>query len=139
MTRGRKKGRERKRDHQRQVEQDRCCRRGGETLQRVENPAVERHQRHQQQIGKRDAGELDRQRKAAGVVREARRQDGNHRRREQQRHCKQHNLACKQDREDAVGKDTCAHRAAVFPYVRIGGDECGVECAFGENGAEMVG
>ena len=39
-----------------------------EAVERIEDAAVERHQRDQQQIGKRDAGELDREREAAGIV-----------------------------------------------------------------------
>ena len=66
MAGGRKESRKRQRHDQRQVEQDRRGGGGGETLQRIEDAAVERDQRDQQQIGKGDARELDREREAPG-------------------------------------------------------------------------
>ncbi len=68
MAGGRKERRKRQRHHHRQIEQDRRGGGGGETLQRIEDAAIERHQRDQQQIGKGDAGEIDREREAAGIV-----------------------------------------------------------------------
>ena len=65
---GRKKGGQGERRHHREIEQDRRGRSGGEARQRVEDTAVKRDQRHQQEIRKGDSGELDRGRKAAGVV-----------------------------------------------------------------------
>ena len=61
---GRKEGRERERRHHRQIEQDRRRGRRREALQRIEDAAIERHQRDQQQIGKGDAREIDREREA---------------------------------------------------------------------------
>ena len=139
MTGGREEHREQQRDHDRQVEQDRRRGGGGEALQGIEDAAVERDQRDQQQIRKGDAGELDRQREALGIAREARRQHVDHRRREQQRHRQQHDLARQQQRENAVGEQCGALRPALLADAGIGRNERGIEGAFGENGAEMVG
>ena len=125
--------------HHRQIEQDRSRGGGGKALQRVEDAAIERDQRDQQQIGKGDAGEFDGERKPAGVARKARRQHVDHRRREQQRHRQQHDLARQQQREDAVGKHSGARGAALRADAGIGRHEGGVEGAFGEDGAEMIG
>ncbi len=139
VTGGRKESRKRQRNNQRQVKQDRRGSGCSEPLQRIEDPAVERHQRHQQQIGKCDAGQFDSERETAGVVREAGRQYLDHRRREQQRNRKQNNLARKQQGEDAVREYSGAGGSAAFPYARISGDERSVERPFGEYGAEVVG
>ena len=73
-----------KRHHHRQIEQDRRRGGGGETIERVEDAAVERDEADQQQIGKRDAGEIDREREAARVLAKSRRQQIDHPGREQQ-------------------------------------------------------
>ena len=72
----------------------RIGRRGGgrETGDRVEDAAVERHQGDQQEIGKRDPRELDRQREAAGILGKPRRQQRDHRRREEEREGDQDDL-----------------------------------------------
>ena len=136
---GREEKRERQRRHHREVEQDRRRRGGGEAAERVEDAAVERHQRDQQQIGKRDARELDRERKLAGIVGEARRQQRDHRRREGQRDRQQHDLACEQEREHAVGEQPRRIGAALLADARIGRHEGGVERALGKDRAEMIG
>ena len=104
MAGGRKKSRQRERDHEREIEQDRRGGGGGEALQRIEDAAIERDQRDQQQIGKRDAREIDCERETLRIAREARRQHIDHRRREQQGHRQQHDLACQQQRENAIGE-----------------------------------
>src|SRR5256885_320792 len=79
-------------------------RRGGgrrETRKRVQDAAVGRDQRHQQQIGKGDARELDRQRETAGVAGKARRQQRDHRRSEDEGKREQDELAREQQREHA--------------------------------------
>ena len=139
MAGGRKERRQRERHHHREIEQDRRGGGGGEALQRIEDAAIERHQRDQQQIGKCDAGEIDRERVAAGIVRKARRQHIDHRRREHQRDRQQHDLARQQQREDAVGEQPGALRAALLADAGIGRHEGGVEGALGENRAEMIG
>src|ERR1022692_2297119 len=53
---------------------ERLSRIGAAALQRIEDAAVERDQRDQQQIGKSDAREIDRDREALRIAREARRQ-----------------------------------------------------------------
>ena len=85
MAGGREERGERQRRHHRQIEQDRRRRGRGETVQRVEHAAIERHQRDQQQIGKGDAREIDRERETARIAREARRQQRDHAGREQKR------------------------------------------------------
>ena len=52
---------------------------------------------------------------------------------------KQHNLAREQQREDAVGEQPRGIGAALLAHPRIGRHEGGIERAFGENRAEMVG
>ena len=139
MARSRKPHRHRQRHHDRQVEQDRRRRGGRKTLQRVENATVQGDQRDQQQIGKGDARELDRQPITARVTGEAGREHIDHCRREQQRDGKQHHLAGQQQREYAVGEQAGAMRPALRQDARIGRHEGGVEGALGEDRAEMVG
>ena len=45
----------------------------------------------------------------------------------------------KQQREDAVGEQSRRRRAALTADVGIGRHECGIEGAFGEDGAKMIG
>ena len=108
-------------------------------MQRVENAAPERHQRDEQKIGKGDAGERDRQLILLRLAREAGRQQIDRLRREEERERQQHDLRREQQREDAVAE----YLGRVLPLLganaRIGGDERGVERAFGEDRAEMVG
>ena len=139
VTRGRKEERQRERRDHREVEQDRRRRGRRKAAERIEDAAVERHQRDQQQIGKGDARELDREREALAVVREARRQHRDHRRREDQRDREQHRLHDEQQREDAVGEQLRRVGAGLLADARIGGHEGGVERAFGEDRAEMIG
>ena len=68
MAGGREECGQRQRHDDREIEQDRRRGGGGETLQRIEDAAIERDQRDQQQIGKGDAGQIDRERIAAGIV-----------------------------------------------------------------------
>ncbi len=70
---------------------------------------------------------------------EARRQHIDHDRRESQRHRQQHDLACQQQRENAVGEQPGAHRPALLANAGIGRNERGIEGALGEDGAEMIG
>ena len=68
------KGGQRQRHHHRQIEQGGGGGGRGEPLQRIEDAAVERHQRDQQQIGKSDAGQIDGKREALGIALKTRRQ-----------------------------------------------------------------
>ena len=77
--------------------------------------------------------------KRPGSSRKARRQHVDHRRREHQRHRQQHDLAREQQREDAVGEKSRARGAALLADAGIGRHEGGVEGAFGEDRAEMIG
>src|SRR5215831_10437257 len=47
---------ERQREHERQIQQDRSSGSGCETLQRIKNAAIERHQSDQQQVRESDSG-----------------------------------------------------------------------------------
>ena len=134
----RKERGQRQRHHHRQIEEDR--RRGGtgEAVHDVEHAAIERHQRDQQQVGKGDPRQRDREFAAGRVVGEARREDADHLRHEQPRHHQQHHLRGEQQREDAVGEHFC-RGFALAVNMRIGRHERGVERAFGKDRAEMIG
>ena len=107
-------------------------------MQRVENAAPERHQRDQQQIGKGDARQRDRERELLRLARKARRQQFDDLRREQQRQRQQHDLRREQQREDAVAEQRRRLGSALGADARIGRNEGGIERAFGKDGAEMV-
>ena len=139
MTGSRKESRQRKRKHERKIEQNWSGSGRRKTLQCIEDATVERHQSDQQQVRKRDAGEFDRERKSSGVARKARRQHIDHGRREYQRDRQQYDLAREQQREDAVRELSGARGATLLPDARIGRHKGGVEGPFGEYGAEMVG
>jgi hypothetical protein len=108
-------------------------------MQRVEDAAIERHQRNQQQIGKRDARELDGEREPPRIMREAGREELDHRRGEHQRDGEEHELDRKQQREDAIREQRRRPGALGRADARIGRHEGRVERALGENGAEMIG
>ncbi len=57
--------------NQEQIEQDRCRRRRRKPVHRVQQPALQRGQRNEQQIREGDAGQVDGQLKLAGLVAEA--------------------------------------------------------------------
>ena len=138
MARGRKEHRDRERRHHRQIEQNGRCRRRREACQRIQNAAVKRDQRHQQEIGKGDARELDRQGEAFRILGKSRRQQGDHRRRENQRDDEQDNLACKKQGEHAIGEKLGGVGAALLADTRVGGHEGGVEGTLGEDRTKMV-
>ena len=52
---------------------------------------------------------------------------------------KQHNLARKQHREDAVGEQPRRVGSALLAHPRISRHESGIERAFGKNRAKMIG
>ena len=140
MAGGRKEQRERERRHHRQVEQDR--RRGGrrKAAERIEDAAVERHQRDQQQIGKRDARELDREREALAVLRRS--------------PAPAAEITAGVKISATASSTTCTMNSSVkmrsansfdgsaprlLADARIGRHEGGVERALGEDRAEMIG
>ena len=135
---GEKRG-DAQRHHQRHIQQDRRGGGGGETLQRIEDAAIERDQGNQQQIGECDAGKFDGERIAHRVIDEARRQKVDDGGREQQRPAEQQDLAGQQQRQDTVGKQPGPLRPVLLADAGIGRHEGGVERALGENRAEMVG
>ena len=65
-------------------------------------------------------------------------EQNDHLRHEQPRHHQQDHLHREQQREDAVGKEPGAG-LVLSVDMRIGGHEGGIEGAFGEDGAEMIG
>ena len=109
-----------------------------ETVQGVEDAAPQRHQRDQQQIGKRDARQRHRQRKLVRLARKARRQELDHLRGEQQRQRQQHDLRREQQREDAVAELVRRPLAFLGADPRIGRNKSGIERALGEDGTEMI-
>ncbi len=125
-------------DH-RHVEQDRRRGRRREALAGVEDAAVERDHRHQQQIRKGDPREFHGERKPARVLGETRRQQRNHPRHERERDDQQHHLARDQKCEDAVREQAHHVGALLLADARIGRHEGGIEGALGEDGPEMVG
>ena len=127
-----------RRDH-REIEQDRRGGSRGEALQRVEDAAVERHQADQQEIGKGDAGELDREREAAGVLVEAGREQPMTVGVKMSATASSTSWRREQQREDAVGEQPRRIGAALRADARIGRHEGRVERAFGEDRAEMIG
>ena len=108
----RKKRRQRQRHHHREIEEDRRRRRAGKAMHDVEHAAIERHQRDQQQIGKGDPRQLDREPPLLGVLGEARRENAHGLRHEQPGDDEQDQLREKQQREDAVGEQSRRRLAA---------------------------
>ena len=139
VARGREEHGERKRRHHRQIEQDRRRGRRREMMDRIQDAAIERDQRHQQQIRKGDAGQFGREREAVRIGVEARRQHRNHLRREHERDGEQHGLHRNHQREDAVGEQLGRVRPVLGADARIGRHEGGVEGALGKDRAEMIG
>ena len=134
-----KERRQRQRRHHRKVEKDRRRRGAGEAVHDVEHAAIERHQRDQQQIGKRDPRQRDREFAANRIVGKPRRQYGDHLRHEQPSQRQQNQLRQEQQGEDAIGEQPGRGFAALAAHMRVGRHERRIESAFGENRAEMVG
>ena len=139
MAGGREEYDEREGCDHREIEEDRGGSGGSEARERVENAAIEGHERDKQEIWKGDPRELDRQREAAGIGGKSRRQQRDHGGRENERNRQQDHLAREQQREHAIGEASCGIGAALLANARIGGHEGGIEGTFGEDGAEMVG
>ena len=76
---------------------------------------------------------------ALGVACEARREQPDHLGREEEREREQHDVDGEQRRGDLVGEAPRRRLAVLLERAGIGRHEGGVEGAFGENGAEMVG
>ena len=74
-----------------------------------------------------------------GVLGKARRQDAHGLRHEEPGDHEQDQLEAEQQREDAVGEQLRRGLALFAMDMRIGRHERGVERAFGEDGAEMIG
>ena len=134
-----KKCRQRQRRYHRKIEQHRGCSRARKSMLHVEHAAIQRHQRDQQQIGKGDAREFDRQMALRRLVGEARRQDAHGLGHEQPGGREQDQLRQKQKRENAIGKQARRRLSALAGDMGIGRHEGGVEGAFGKNRTEMIG
>ena len=135
----RKKHRDGERRHDRQIEQDRSRRRRREAMDRIQDAAVERDQRHQQQIRKGDAGQFGRERETVRIGVEARRQHRNHVGREHERDGEQDSLHGNHQCEDAVGEQLGRVGPVLGADARIGRHESGVEGALGKDRTEMIG
>ena len=107
-------------------------------MHHVEHAAIERHQRDQQQIGKRDPRQFDRQTALRGIIGKARRQDGDRLRHEQPGYRQQHDLRDEQQREDAIGEQPRRGLAAAAEDMGIGRNESGVESALGKDRTKTV-
>jgi hypothetical protein len=105
----------------------------------VEHAAVQRHQRDQQQIRKRDPRQGDRKFAPDRIIGKSRRQNADHLRHEQPRDGEQHHLRQQQQREDAVGEQPRPLRTAFAIDVGVGRHECRVERAFREDRPEVIG
>src|SRR5207253_3393564 len=99
-----KQTRQQQRRHHRQVEQNGCRRRSGKARERVEDAAVERDERNQEEVREGNARELDGEHKAAGVVAKSGCQQLDQVRRERKREQKEDNLTGKEEGEDAITK-----------------------------------
>jgi hypothetical protein len=105
----------------------------------VEHAAIERHQRDQQQIGKRDPGQFDREFAAHRIRGKSRRQNSDHLRHEQPCDGQQHHLRQKQQGKDAVREQTGGRRPALAVHMRVGRHERRVEGTLGKNRPEVIG
>ena len=107
-------------------------------MHHVEHAAIQRHQRNQQQIGKGDSRQRDRELAARRVVGKSRRQYGDHLRHEQPRQQQQYDLGAEQQGKDTIGEQFRGWFALPVK-LGVGRHERGVEGAFRENRPEMVG
>src|SRR4029077_4983186 len=114
--------------HHRKVKQSRRGGGGGKTLKGVEDAAVERHKRDQQQVRKSNTRKFGRKRKAPGIGSEARSQKIDYRRRKQERLCQQHDLTDQQQCENAVGEKSRARRTALLADTGVRRHESRIEC-----------
>src|SRR5262249_28964971 len=114
VTGGREEGCPRPREDERQVKENWSSSGGGKGLQRVVGADMERDQQDRQQVGKGNSGEFDGQREAVGVARESWREHSDHGRCEYQGYREQHDLARKQQREDAISKLPSADATALL-------------------------
>ena len=108
-------------------------------MHHIEHAAIQRHQRDQQQIGKGDARQFDREPALLGLIGKAGRQDAHRLRHEQPGHHQQNHLRQKQQREDAIGEQPRRDLAALAVDMGIGRHERGVERALGKDRPEMIG
>ncbi len=127
------------RGDQKQVQHDRRRRGSGEAVDRVQQPALQRRQRDEQEIGKGDAREGDDERELAGRGIKPGRDHPHHRRHEdfaEEDKAEQHR---EQDGKGFLGKVAHRRLAAFGQRPRGQRHEGGAEGAFGEQAAEQVG
>ena len=130
--------RDREGRHHRQIEQNGAAAAAAKRERAFENAAVQGDQRDQQKIGEGDARELYCQSEALGIRGKSRRQQLDHRRRENERDDQQDDLACKQQGEHTISEELRRIGATLLADARIGWDEGRVERTLGENRAEMI-
>ena len=139
VARVREKRREQQRGDDRQIEQDGRARRGGKPIIGIEDAGEQRLDRYQREIGEGDAGERHGEIVADRIVGETRRQQADHLRGEDERKRQQHEIDGDQRRGDLIGEQFGGGEPGLLQGARIGGNEGRGKCAFGEDGAEMVG
>jgi hypothetical protein len=121
------------------VEQNRCRRRGGETVERIQDAAQQRRQGYEEKVGKCDAAELDRERELLRIVCEAGRKDENDPWHGGHGGGRQGEQTGQQDRQRLFGEGLGRGLAALFQTAGEEGHKGRVEGAFGEDPAEHVG
>jgi hypothetical protein len=121
------------------VEQNRRGGGGGETVERVQDAAQQRHQGHEQEIGKGDAAEFDGQLELGGIGREPGRQDMDHPRHARHRGGGQRQQARKQNRQRLFGEGLGGDLATLFQTPREERHEGRVERPLGEQPAKQIG
>jgi hypothetical protein len=134
-----KQERDGQRRDQAEIEQDgRCCG-GREFVDRVEIGREQRHQRDEEQIGKGDPRQRNRELETLRVVGEAGREHAHDLGHEGQGQGQQRDLNDQVQAEDAVGEERRGGLARLLPDARVGRDIGLIEGALAEDGPEMVG
>ena len=126
-------------DQHHEIEQDGCEGRCGETAIGVERARMQRDEGDEQQVGKGDLRHRDGEPQLFRIGIEARRQELDELRREQPGERQKQHLRGEKQGENLARKALGRGSAFAFEHARIGGHIGGVEGAFAENRAEMVG
>ncbi len=106
---------------------------------RVQRARMQRHQGDEQEIGEGDAGHAHRQREFVGIGLEAGRHQRDEPRREGEGEPQQHELRDEQQRENLAGETLGLVGPLGRQHPRIGWHIGGVEGAFAEDRAELIG
>ena len=108
-------------------------------MHHVEHAAIQRHQRDQQQIRKRDPRQRNRQFAARRIVLEPRRENGDHLRHEPPAPATSRTICAASSSVKMRSANSLRRGFALAVQMRIGRNEGGVEGALGEDGAKMIG